>query len=222
MPEIYEYRWTDTYDADRYVTLLNTYSGTQALSEEKRSAYLGEVKAHIMANGGMVELPQHVMLYLVKKDDKRTVCYRKAGAEDCYELAVLKGKVWNTTYQGIYPQEKLTGYDVVKNKRIFESIVENPELSLYVATVGEKIVGFMTCGKPYISFRDYEQEIGLLYILKKYQRQGIGTAFFDIARKQVAENGYKEFFLSVNKRNYDAQRFTLQWEERCFARRESR
>lgn len=209
MPEIYEYRWTDTYDADRYVTLLNTYSGTQALSEEKRSAYLAEVKAHIMANGGMVELPQHVMLYLVKKDDKRTVCYRKAGAEDCYELAVLKGKVWNTTYQGIYPQEKLTGYDVEKNKRIFESIVENPELSLYVATVGEKIVGFMTCGKPYKSFREYEQEIGLLYILKKYQRQGIGTAFFDIARKQVAENGYKEFFLSVNKRNYDAQRFYL-------------
>ena len=66
-PEIYEYRWTDTYDADRYLTLLNTYSGTQTLSEEKRSRYLEEVRVHINANGGKVELPQHVMLYLVRK-----------------------------------------------------------------------------------------------------------------------------------------------------------
>ena len=67
VPENYEYRWTDIYDADRYVTLLNTYSGTQALQEEKRAEYLEEVRAYINTNGGKVELPQHVMLYLVRK-----------------------------------------------------------------------------------------------------------------------------------------------------------
>lgn len=66
-PEVFEYRWMDTYDADRYVTLLNTYSGTQTLSEERRIAYLDEVRAYINASGGKVELPQHVMLYLVRK-----------------------------------------------------------------------------------------------------------------------------------------------------------
>lgn len=68
LPEIHEYRWIDTYDADRYVTLLNTYSGTQTLSEEIRQKYLDEVRAYIKANGGIVELPQHVMLYLVRKE----------------------------------------------------------------------------------------------------------------------------------------------------------
>ena len=67
-PGVFEYRWTDTYDEDRYVTLLNTYSGTQALQEEKRAEYLEEVRAYINANGGKVELPQHVMLYLVRKE----------------------------------------------------------------------------------------------------------------------------------------------------------
>lgn len=66
-PEIFEYRWIDNYDADRYVTLLNTYSGTQTLSTEKRQRYLEEVKAHIEKSGGKVELPQHVMLYFVRK-----------------------------------------------------------------------------------------------------------------------------------------------------------
>lgn len=141
--------------------------------------------------------------------DKKNIDFREACLADCYDLAVLKGNVWNTTYQGIYPQERLTGYDVEKNKRIFESIVENHEISLYVAVDGEKIVGFMTCGKPYKPFREYGQEIGLLYILKEYQRQGIGRAFFRIAKKLVVDSGYKEFFLSVNKKNYEAQKFYL-------------
>lgn len=67
-PELFEYRWVDIYDADRHVTLLNTYSGTQTLSEETRTAYLAEVREYIWANGGQVKLPQHVMLYLVKKE----------------------------------------------------------------------------------------------------------------------------------------------------------
>ena len=141
--------------------------------------------------------------------DKKNFSFREACLADCYDLAVLKGKVWNTTYQSIYPQEKLTGYDVEKNKRIFESIVENPEISLYVATDEERIVGFMTCGKPYKPFREYGQEIGLLYILKEYQRRGIGRAFFHIAKRLVAERGYKEFFLSVNRKNIEAQKFYL-------------
>ncbi len=70
VPKVYEYRWTDIYDADRYVTLLNTYSGTQALSEESRRMYLEEVREYINANGGIVELPQHEMLYLVRKESR--------------------------------------------------------------------------------------------------------------------------------------------------------
>lgn len=145
----------------------------------------------------------------MEKQNINGIHYREAVTTDCYELAVLKGKVWNTTYQGIYSQEKLTGYDVEKNKGIFESIVENPEISLYVATDGEEIVGFMTCGKPYKSFREYGQEIGLLYILKEYQRQGIGRVFFGIAKESVAKRDYKEFFLSVNRKNFEAQKFYL-------------
>jgi len=73
VPEIYEYRWIDTYDAERYVTLLNTYSGTQTLPEEKRRQYLEDVREYINAHGGSVELPQHVMLYLVRKEKEKSL-----------------------------------------------------------------------------------------------------------------------------------------------------
>lgn len=67
MPQIHEYVWTDEYDADRYAALINTYSDTQLLNEAARTAYLDEIRAHIQNNGGSVQMPQHVMLYLVRK-----------------------------------------------------------------------------------------------------------------------------------------------------------
>ena len=130
--------------------------------------------------------------------------YRKATVEDCYSIAELKGIVWNTTYKGIYSDEALAGYDVVKNEKIFKQIVNNQEIELYVATDRGKIVGFMTCGRPYKPFRHYKQEMGLLYILKEYQRQGIGSRFLDIAREQVKEAGYGEFIVGVNSKNMNA------------------
>lgn len=137
------------------------------------------------------------------------ITYRKATIEDCRAIAVLKGIVWNTTYKGIYSDEALLGYDVAKNEQIIQGIIRNPEIEVYVATVNEKIVGFMTCGKPYRPFKDYRQEVGLLYILKEYQRQGIGTNFFEIARKQVKQAGYDTFTVAVNSRNADAIHFYL-------------
>ena len=64
-----EYRWMDTYDTDRYVALINTYSSTQLLEKNVREAYLDDICECIETNGGIVEMPQHVMLYLVKKED---------------------------------------------------------------------------------------------------------------------------------------------------------
>ena len=136
-----------------------------------------------------------------------TITYRKAVLEDCLELSILKGQVWNTTYKGIYPDEKLSGYDIAKNESIFQNIVCNPDIELFVALDNQKIVGLMTCGKPYRPFMDFQQEIGLLYILKEYQRKGIGKTFFEIARNQMKANRYTKFFLSVNSKNFDAQKF---------------
>jgi len=137
------------------------------------------------------------------------IAYRKAIVEDCYSIAELKGIVWNTTYKGIYSDEKLIGYDVKKNEKILQNIVNNSDIEIYVATDNDRIVGFMTCGKPYKPFRHYEQEVGLLYILKEYQKQGIGKGFFEIARKQVKEAGYNEFMVAVNSQNANAIQFYL-------------
>ena len=137
------------------------------------------------------------------------ILYRKAAIDDCLTLAELKGKVWNTTYKGIYSDETLQNNDVAKNQSIFENIVANPEIELYLAECNGVPVGLMTCGKPFRPFMHFEQEIGLLYILKDYQRRGIGKGFFELACQQVKYSGYREFLVSVNKLNKPAIDFYL-------------
>lgn len=66
-PELFEYRWTDAYDADRYAALVESYSDTQLLPEATRRAYLDAIRSTIDQSGGKVEIPQHVLLFMQKK-----------------------------------------------------------------------------------------------------------------------------------------------------------
>ena len=139
----------------------------------------------------------------------KNIIIRQAIITDCYALSVLKREVWRTTYQGIYSKEKLEGYDVDKNKGIFENIISNPDIELYVAECNKELVGLMTVGKPFKLFDQYEQEVGLLYIRKDYQRNGLGKEFLNIAKRDVLSKGYSHFVISVNEKNDNAIEFYL-------------
>lgn len=130
-----------------------------------------------------------------------------AQKSDCELLSKIKREVWETTYRGIYPDKKIDNYDFNENKKYFEQIVENKEIELFIVKKDERIIGYMSVGKPIIEYANYEQTIGLLYILKEFQRQGIGEKLFNIAYKLIKGKGYKEFFISCDKYNFSAQKF---------------
>ena len=136
-----------------------------------------------------------------------TVTVRKATLDECKELARIKGEVWKTTYRGIYADSALDHYDVEKNTRIFEQILNDPGIDLLLAEVSGKIVGLMTCGDMYKPVVGFDQEVGLLYILKDYQRMGIGRKFIETAKETVKRNGYDKFLVSVNSKNVNAISF---------------
>ncbi len=132
---------------------------------------------------------------------------RLANINDSDELSKLKQMVWNETYRGIYSDEKIDNYDYKNNSIKFLNIINDPNVELYVVEDNNKLVGYMDCGIPYRSYKDYKQEIGLLYLLKEYQRQGIGRELFNIGLNRIKEKGFNEFFISCNKYNIKAQEF---------------
>lgn len=136
-----------------------------------------------------------------------TVIIRNARRDECRELAKIKGEVWNTTYRGIYADTALDNYDVEKNTHIFQQIYNNPGIELFLAEVSGRIVGLMTCGNMFQPVEGFNQEIGLLYVLKEYQGMGIGRRFLETAKETVRRNGYDRFLVSVNSQNRNAISF---------------
>lgn len=68
MPEYIEFHWTDRYDAKRFTAWANTYSRVLVLGDKQRMEYLNAVEHYILEQGGVVDVPQTVSLYMVKKN----------------------------------------------------------------------------------------------------------------------------------------------------------
>lgn len=132
---------------------------------------------------------------------------RIATKEDIKKLAVLRQKVWDETYRGIYSDDIIDNYDYEEAKKYFQSIINNNKVLLYVVESYNELVGYMDVGTPIISFDNYEQEIGLLYLRKDFQHKGIGRELFNLGYNEIKNKGYTRFFISCNKYNTNARKF---------------
>lgn len=135
------------------------------------------------------------------------IVIEKAKESDAKAIAKVKRMAWETTYRGIYPDEKIDGYDFEKQEQKFKVLINDKNQHFYVAKFNNEIVGYMCAGKLVREFKDYDAEIMLLYILKEFQGQGLGKRFFLVAKQCLEKDGHKRFFISCNKYNLPAQAF---------------
>ncbi|MDE6140978.1 MAG: GNAT family N-acetyltransferase [Bacilli bacterium] len=132
---------------------------------------------------------------------------RLAIKEDVKNLSKLKQLVWDETYRGIYDDDIIDNFDYTKSENSFQGIIDNASISLYVVESEDELVGYMSVGVPVRKFADYNQEIGLLYLRKDFQHQGIGRKLFNMGYNEIKNNGYANFFISCNKYNMKAREF---------------
>ena len=126
---------------------------------------------------------------------------RLATEDDTLGLSRLKYQMWEENYRGIYPEWKFEQYDEDEQQEKFNHLILDPNIQLFVVELDTKLIGYMSFGTPYRTFGDYQQEIGLLYLLRKYHHHGIGKELFMLAKKAIKDKGYTEFFVSCNKYN---------------------
>lgn len=130
-----------------------------------------------------------------------------ATIEDCKELSILKRKMWYDTYKDIYPDEKINHFDYADHAQKFEKLVKTDNQYLYVVKDNNEIIAYMCYGTPIRKFRNYKQDISLLYIRTDYQGKGLGRKLYNIAKQGIVENGERKFFISCNKYNTNARCF---------------
>lgn len=137
----------------------------------------------------------------------KNIDIRRATIADCHYLSLLKREIWETTYRGIYPDEKLDSYDYIKNEEKFKNFVLDQNRELYVAVDNDILIGYIEFGIPFRPFMNYTQEIGLFYIKKDYQKCGLGRRLFNLAVNYIKNTGADKFFISCHKYNFNAQKF---------------
>jgi ribosomal protein S18 acetylase RimI-like enzyme len=137
---------------------------------------------------------------------------RPARPEDAGEIAQVHILTWQTSYAGLFPEEKLEElaqeYDV-RTERWYANITNPDQLpALFVAeTENSKIVGFAGGGKQNNPDYPYDSEIYMIYILPEFQRRGLGQALMSATAGKLQELGFRSLMLWVLQENEASRQF---------------
>lgn len=117
---------------------------------------------------------------------------RKAYPTDAYTLVNICDTVWRDEFYDVLPNAILN--ERIKNttKRVnhlIDQIKENNRV--FVAMDEGEIVGYIFYGKTHNAVYNMAIEIRDIFVLPKYQKQGIGKELFESVRKEIKQLGYK-------------------------------
>lgn len=127
---------------------------------------------------------------------------RKAKRNDSEAIIDVNIKTWLDTYKGIISDDFLQSRVEARQQSIDKcrnTVEEND--NVYVAILDDKLVGISSFGKSKIQKYYNYGEIYSLYVLKDYQKRGIGKAILFKAIEDLQHQGYKGIIVSCIKKN---------------------
>ena len=123
---------------------------------------------------------------------------RRALPEDASDIARVTAYSWLDSYKGLINQDYLN--DKISKDRLdystnkTKAVVENTD-KYFVATVNDKVVGFVYYEKSSEEkYKDYGY-LEAIYLSEKYKGLGIGKMLFSVAVNGLKEMGYNKFYL---------------------------
>lgn len=125
---------------------------------------------------------------------------RSAQLEDCPGIARVRIDTWRSTYQGIVPQKHLDEMSLPVITGQFQDVFQQDTPCLWVAEQKEEIVGFAYAGE-YRGDDPAAGEVYAIYILDKYQGQGIGSQLMAAACKQLRQSGKTSLYVDALEAN---------------------
>jgi GNAT superfamily N-acetyltransferase len=158
------------------------------------------------------EHPQHINLRRGIPNRWPIMLIRKAEITDAAAIARVHVDSWRTTYVGIVPTEHLAGLSYEQRTEEWRSTLSKPaELEfVYVAedTTGN-VIGFAWGGTESSGHPVYKAELYAIYLLEKYQRQGVGTQLLSWVVRGLLQQGVQSMLVWVladnpSRRFYEA------------------
>lgn len=147
----------------------------------------------------------------MSQDDQQI---RRATVADAARIAQMHVESWRETYSGIVPEEILAALSVPRRTLAWESILRDPasneDSAVYLKEVGCTVAGFGACSEQRdsdLKVRGFDGEIGAIYVLRCFQKQGIGRSLMKELAIDLSERGSRGIALWVLSENARARRF---------------
>jgi len=118
---------------------------------------------------------------------------RPAEMGDVAAIAMVRVDTWRTTYPGLIPQHVLDAMTYVDSEQNWRSILASKDQAryAYVAEMDNHIVGFAVGGVERGRLPTCDGELYALYLLKAYQRRGIGRRLLLAVAQRLREDDYQ-------------------------------
>lgn len=132
---------------------------------------------------------------------------RDAVEHDIDAIARVHVASWQTTYQGIMPDEAIEARSFEVRQKQWQRSLDRENQIVLVAEQNGEIVGFANGGKPQADSSSYDCELYAIYLLAKAQQQGIGQQLVKALTKRLYAIGHKSMILSVLENNAGSSQF---------------
>jgi GNAT superfamily N-acetyltransferase len=129
-----------------------------------------------------------------------TMFIRPAAITDAAAIARVHVDSWRTTYAGMVPADYLAHLSYAQREQFWHNILASPAPSgcVYVAAheTGE-ILGFASGGPERSGDTVYRGELYAIYLLARYQRQGLGRRLTTAVAQQLLQCGLPSMLIWV-------------------------
>ena len=127
---------------------------------------------------------------------------RRALPSDALGIARVHVESWRSTYVGIVPDDYLASLDCRERERIWRRLIADESRIIYVAEhKRDGIVGFVSGGPAREDDMAYTGELYAIYLLKQYQRQGIGQRLVAELCSWLLTEGLTTMYMWVLEKN---------------------
>ena len=126
---------------------------------------------------------------------------RRAVYSDAADIAKVHIDSWKTTYRGIVPDAYIDKLSFDDRLNQWEKALKAGQLVVVAENEEGAVVGFANGGKERSGHPMYTGELYALYILKAYQRQGIGSLLVREVMKGLSREGLHSMLIWVLEDN---------------------
>jgi len=136
------------------------------------------------------------------------ITIRNAREGDAEGIAAVHDSAWRDAYRGLIPGVELERMIARRGPCWWQSAIRRGS-RLLVLDFDETIGGYTSYGRNRVPALPYGSEIFELYIAPEFQGLGFGTRLFEVARKDLAEHGYRSVLVWALADNERAVQFYL-------------